>query len=756
MIGMRALLTCSSAAALAVPAVADAQSAPTAAAAVPEPVTGVDAEQQGLQDIVVTAQKREESLQSTAAAVQVIGAARLVDRGVTDITRLTSQTTGFIIQPSRQSVIIFSRGLGQSDAQSQTPVAVEVQLDGLTLPKNAQQFALFDVANVQALKGPQGVLYGRNAVGGAVLINSKRPTFDGISAEGFFEGGNYDLVHFFAAANLPFSDTFAIRAALDYINHDGYMSNGSLDANTMSGRLSLAWRPTDRLSVFLAGTFSTRQGHGYSVHVRPFDTAANGDEWFVTPVPTSGVVGVANFNDPRNRGYDRQEAYLITGEVDYSITDDVKMTYVGGYNNYSGDQLNASGLRPNGIFQSNNTFNFREDTQDIQNEVRLSYDRDKLRAVVGALQHKYETPNSSLQLAYHAGPIANGPLNFREFNYAVFGNVEIPVTDSLRIEGGVRQSWDRKAVTGTLSGSPVVLDKSNFPEWKHLSWKIGAQYDVATDILLYANVQDGYLPGSFQSASIATLTGLNRTRRYDDVKLKAYTAGFKSSFFDNRLRLNAEGFYYDYRNFQVNQRLELVVNGVAGFQNVYANIRKSRIFGLDVDATARVVKGGTLSVGVGLLNAKIRNTGFTQLAILQNNGRFVNAADPSLHGFTLPNSPKFTLNLGYEQQFELASGAKIIGNVATHHESSKWLDYTHPDVALALQASQWKTDVSLTYRTPNNRFSFSVWGRNLEDTATYSGWGGNQLRQGGVIVGSYSQSYIDAPRTYGVRAGFSL
>ncbi len=752
MIDVRALQIYGSAIAVAMPALAQAQAAPAAATS----VATADREAQGLEDIVVTAQKREEDLQKTAAAVQVIGNKDLVSRGVTDITRLTSQTAGIIIQPSRQSVIVVSRGLGQSDTQSQTPVAVEVQLDGLTLPKNAQQFALFDVANIQALKGPQGVLYGRNAVGGAVVISSKRPSFDRISAEGFIEGGNYALVHAFAAANLPFSDRFALRAALDYINRDGYMSNGSLNANTMSGRLSLGWHPTDRLSIWLAGTYSTRRGRGYSVHVRPFDPAANGDPWFVSPVPASGVVGVANFNDLRNQGYDQNKVYLISGEVDYSMTDTLRLTYVGGYNQYSGEQLNASGLRPSGIFQSNNTFNFREDTKDIQNEARLTYNQGKLRAVIGVLQHKYETPNSSLQLAYRAGPVVNGPLNYREYNYAVFANVEIPVTERIRIEGGLRQSWDRKAVKGTLSGSAVDLNESNFPQWKHLSWKIGAQFDLAEDVLLYANVQDGYLPGSFQSASTATLTGLSRGRRYDEVNLKAYTAGFKSTFLNNRVRFNAEGFYYDYGGFQVNQRLELIVNGVSGFQNIYANIRKSRIYGADIDLTAKLIRGGTFSAGVSLLNAKIQNTGFTKLAILQNNGQFVNVADPSLSGFTLPNSPTLTLNLSYEQQFELASGAKIIGNVATHHESGKWLDYTHPNVALAFQDSHWKSDVSLTYRTAGDRFSFTVWGRNLENTATYSSWGGNQLRQAGTVIGSYAQAYIDAPRTYGVRAGFAF
>lgn len=162
---------------LCVSGVATAQTSPDAppAAAAPSPADPAQNDA-GLEDIVVTAQKRDQTLQKTPASVQVVSAEQLVDRGVSDLTRITNQITGIAVQPSRQSVIIFSRGLGQSDTQSQTPVAVEVQQDGLTLSKNAQQFAFFDVANVQALKGPQGILYGRNAIGGAVLVTGSYAT----------------------------------------------------------------------------------------------------------------------------------------------------------------------------------------------------------------------------------------------------------------------------------------------------------------------------------------------------------------------------------------------------------------------------------------------------------------------------------------------------------------------------------------------------------------------------------------------------
>jgi iron complex outermembrane receptor protein len=758
-------LRCTSAVALFAPTMVFAQAnsaggtEPVATATAASPA----ATETGLADIVVTAQKRDSTLQHTPAAVQVIGAAALVDHGVTDIVRLQTQVTGLIIQPSRQSVYMFSRGLGQADAQYQTSPAIEMQEDGLTLPRSGQQFALFDIGNIQVLKGPQGILYGRYGIGGAVLVNSKRPTYGHIGGEASFELGNYGLMHGFGALNLPVSDNAGFRAAVDYQFHRGYVTNGEDDLDQIAGRLSFQTDLNDRLSIFLSATGADRKGHGFAQINFPRPSEAGQDPYVVLPVPSSGVVGFANFSANHNRGFLREKSYLLNGEINYKLTDDVKLSYVAGYFDHKGQQDNAFTNKTGPYFINYASTYYVEDSWDLQNEVRGTYQRGGMTIVIGALQHRFEAQDNVVQVAYRAGPFINGPHSPTESNYAVFGDVTVPITSKLRLEAGTRQSWDIKHDTGFLSNEAVDINGSNFKNFKNLSWKAGVEYDVTDHILTYANVQTGYLPGAYQTATTAVLNSLGLGRRYKSQKVTAYQAGVKSRFFDNRIQLNAEGFYYDYKNFQVTQRVTDPTNPNV-FQSPYANIRKSRIYGADIDLNARIIRNGTATVGLSLLNTKIIDSGFTRLAVIQLNGlprtetgaNGFPAIDPSLHGFDLPFSPHVTLNLGYEQLFPLASGGNFTANVSTHHESSKWLDYTHSPVFPGQQPSFWKTDVSLTYHAPSNVWYAGVWGRNLENRATYSSFTPSQLRVGGVLVGAYSNVYVDAPRTYGMRAGINF
>lgn len=757
-------LLCSVGLAVMAPGIANAQTSPASSPTGDQAKTGAEAAaSEGLADIVVTAQKREANLQKTPASVQVIGAASLVDHGVTDIVRLQTQVTGLIIQPSRASVYMFSRGLGQADAQYQTSPAIEMQQDGLTLPRSAQQLALFDIGNVQVLKGPQGILYGRYGIGGAVLVNSKRPTYDKITGEGTFEIGNYAMRHGFAAVNLPVAESAGFRASIDYNKHDGYTTNGQDDLDQIAGRLSFQANPTDRFSIFLSGTGAKRTGHGFAQVNFPRPVEANGDPYVVLPTPSSGIVGFANFDDYHNRGYNRQISYMFNGELKYKLLDELTASFVSGYFNNDGVQVNAFANKFGTNFVNYASTYYTEKSWDVQNEARLSYAHEGINAIVGVLQHRFVATDQIVQVAYKAGPYINGPHSPTENNYAVYGDVVVPVIDSLRLEAGARQSWDIKHDKGLLSNQPIVIDSSNFKGFKNLSWKVGAEYDVTSRILTYANIQTGYLPGAYQTASDAVLNSLGLSRRYKSQKVTAYQAGIKSRFWDNRLQFNAEGFYYDYRNFQVTQRVTDPTNPNA-FQSPYANIKKSRIYGVDADIQARVIDGGTLSVGLSLLNAKISDSGFTKLSVLQANGLARNelgrngfpALDPSLRGYDLPFSPRVTLNLGYEQIFDLHGGSQIVANAGTHHESGKWLDYTQSPLFPGRQPGFWKTDLSLTFKAPGNRWSVSVWGHNLENTATYSAFTPSQYRTNGVVTAAFTSVYIDAPRTYGVRVGVNF
>jgi iron complex outermembrane receptor protein len=754
------ILLASSALMVLSPAAALAQTPPAAPADQAAP-----AEDAGIGEIVVTAQKREENLQRTPAAVQVIGSQQLIDRGVTDIVRLQTQVSGIIIQPSRQSVYMFSRGLGQADAQYQTSPAIEMQQDGLTLPRSGQQFALIDIGNIQVLKGPQGILYGRYGIGGAVLVSSKRPTYDRVKGEGYMELGNYGLMHGFAAVNLPVSENAGFRAAIDYNFHNGYVTNGQNDLDQLSGRLSFQANLTDRLSIFLSATGADRNGKGFAQINFPRATEAGTDPYIVLPVPSSGVVGAANFNDPHNRGYLRERSLLLTGEVKYKLSSDIDLTYITGYFLHDGAQVNAFQNKVGNFAINYASTYYAEDSWDFQNEVRANFSRDGFNLIVGALQHRFEAQDNVVQVAYKSGPLINGPQSPTESNYAVFGDLTVPVTSGLRIEAGARQSWDIKHTKGLLSNQQVDINSSNFKDFKGFTWKVGAEYDIAPRLMAYANVQTGYLPGAYQTATTAVLTSLGLGRRFASQRVTAYQAGFKSRFLDNRVQLNAEGFYYDYKNFQVTQRVTDPTNPNA-FQSPYANIKKSRIYGADIDLTAKLIRNGTFNVGLSLLNTKIINSGFTRLAVIQLNGlprtesgaNGFPALDPSLRGYDLPFSPTVTLNLGYEHVFPLSNGGEVRASASTHYESSKWLDYTHSPLFPGQQPAFWKSDLSLGYRAPENRWNISIWARNLEDRATYSAFTPSQLRVAGNPnpIGAYSNVYIDAPRTYGVRAGITF
>lgn len=731
--------------------------APREVASADVATAGTVGEGEGEGEIVVTAQKRSETLQRTAAAVAVVGADQLVARGVTDLNRLTTQVTGILFTPQRSGVQIFSRGLGQSDGQQQTTASVEVDMDGVGLPKSAQQFALFDIANVQVLKGPQGILYGRNAIGGAVLINSVRPDPARFRAEARLEVGNYDLIHPFAAINVPLGGETAIRAAVDYQNRGGYLSNGANDIDQIAGRISFATRAIPDLSVFVAVTYADRSGMGFSQVSKPDPAGANGDPWFVAPVPQSGIVGGVNFGLRENRGFNDSQALLINGELIYDLTESLSLTYVGGYLHYRSEQVNAVQVAPRGVFVSNISNYYIEDSDENSNELRLRFDRDGFDFVLGAFTRSFKAPGAILQTSFRAGRFVTGPVTQRERNRALFANLRVPITEAVRVEAGVRASWDRKGAVGTLTGSVVDINPDNFADFTNTSWKLGVEADLAPRVLAYASVQTGYLPGAYQTASQATLNSLGLSRRYREQTLTAYTVGAKSRLFDNRLTLNVEGFYYDYSNFQVNQRVELSP-GSGLFQTPYANIEKSRILGVDVDVGLQVGTGGRASAGASFLSTRILDAGLRSLFVLQSDGRFLPSADPSLNGSSLPNAPELTLNLGYDQTFALGSGAELVASVSTHHQSSRFLDYTQPDVPGAIQPSFWKTDASLTYNAAGGRWNVALWVRNIENTATYNAFSGSPLRSTptGPLIGSYGLLYIDPPRTFGVRAGINF
>lgn len=224
---------------------AEAQTGP----ADPRPASIADATQDsdadGVVEIVVTAQKRSESLQSVPAAVTVVDGERLTALGVTSLTQLPNLTTGISITPLRTQTFTFVRGVGQTVTSPNADPAVATNLNGVYLPAEVTGTAFFDVDRIEILPGPQGTLYGRNAAGGVINLTGRSPG-DVLSVEGFAEIGNYERRQLVLSADLPLADGLGLRVAGTIIRHDGYANNGLDDERTSAVKARSSRSPDRR------------------------------------------------------------------------------------------------------------------------------------------------------------------------------------------------------------------------------------------------------------------------------------------------------------------------------------------------------------------------------------------------------------------------------------------------------------------------------------------------------------------------------
>src|SRR5580698_3632647 len=213
-----------------------------------------------LDEVVVTATKQAGSLQKTPAAITALSEDLLVSAGISDIRAAQDFVPSVRFQAESTSTEIYIRGIGGSLDDPQIEPPTSFNFNGIYVPREATSVPLYDVNQLEVLPGPQGTLYGRSSLGGAVNVNFNRPTNDyQTSAE--LEAGNYSLFHIIAVENLPVGNSFAVRLAVDDLQHSGYETSGADSQKDFSGRLSALYEPTDYLSIYLWDEIAALEGH---------------------------------------------------------------------------------------------------------------------------------------------------------------------------------------------------------------------------------------------------------------------------------------------------------------------------------------------------------------------------------------------------------------------------------------------------------------------------------------------------------------
>ncbi|WP_219894284.1 TonB-dependent receptor [Aquisediminimonas profunda] len=721
----------------------------TIGAFISTPVLAQEAPQsdQGLTDIIVTAQRRDENLQKAAIPVTAVNSAVLtaeVSSGE-DLTKLVpSVTISGAGGGTNQTTI---RGIGTLAGNGLAEQVVALNLDGVYLARPVAANGLYyDLERVEVLKGPQGTLYGRNATAGAINVISRKPIFKN---EGYLDvqGGNYNLYQAQGALNLRLSDTAAIRISGQGIHRDGYFRDGYNDQKQYSGRASILVEPSTALSLQLTADYVHFGGMGatgtYINFVPPSDPYAGVVNPVVNAIRASvvipGLTTPAGLAPIKADGFNATNLYGLTGVIKVD-TGAGELTIIPAYRRSNLNYLHYNAGFPVATVE-------HSDQKSL--EVRFSTPSDnRFKATVGGY---YFDEKGDFKLdAYVFGVPDNitlfSPSTSRVDRYnttslAMFGQATFDLTDTVRMIGGLRYTNEKKSILGAAVIPFAPSPFGNVPvdgnlEFNRLNWKAGIEADIGPRSLVYANVGTGFKAGGFFMAPAPNNT-------YRPESLVAVTVGSKNRFMDNKLQINLETYYWKYKD---KQTTHLVGNDL-----VTENAGAATLYGFELETSLRASRDDLLSSNILYNHTKYDDYTFllSNLSAWNCPRVAVSGANDRINcsGNVLQQSPKLSINLNYEHSFRLASGARVVFAAAGTYRSGYWAG--DEQLAGQRQDAYVKGDFSLTYNAPDDRFYLGAYVENLGNEAVKSGsFVTSILNQ--PIVGLY------APRTYGVRAGINF
>jgi iron complex outermembrane recepter protein len=709
-----------------------------------------------VQEVVVTAQRREQSILKVPVAVTAVTGNALQTRGVTNSAQLSTVVPNLQVNSAYgETQPNFSlRGVSvanEYNSNQVSPIGVYIN-DVYIVSRTSQGMGLFDLDRVEVLRGPQGTLFGRNTTGGAINFITREPSLSG--SNGYAEAGygSFNTFKFDAAGETTLaSDQVGLRAAVNYEEGDGQFKNvfpGGKDpdsTDTLQGRLSLRLRPDNLpLDVKIVA---------YGGHNDP------------TQAPVFGLgaarQGLDFFQVDENRvGHNDTTSFGFSVNATYAISDDLKLISITSYDGGSQNLQQAADGSPLDILD----INWRSRFQQFSEELRLNYSSSLLNLIGGVYYGKDDTvTDNTFDIGGAIAPGVNGGF-FQHFHqarqsYAVFAQGDINLTPKLVLTLGIRYTADRAqyedgnadlflgnvgapetplATTVPCAGPPGACaydpsarfslhGQNNAP-----TGRAALSYTFDNGVLVYASYNRGYRSGAFNGGGYTSSSGITYIQ---PETVNAYETGVKGRFFDRRLTLAAAGFYYDYQNQQVQDTR-------AGPVSFLVNAPQSEIYGAEAEATFRVVPSFILNGSIGLLHAK-----YEKLTL----------QDTSLAGNDLPFAPHITVQGGFDWTVaEIADGEVTFSPTVNYVGQQYFSPFdalnaagSGQDNAELQQKAYTKVNASLAWKHQN--LTLRLWVDNLFD-AEVLGYG-LDLRGAGF---PYNFIVPEPPRTFGVAAKVSF
>ncbi len=696
-------------------------------------------------EIVVTAQKREQNLQEVPAAVSAFGAQQLEAQSVQALTDLNSKVPNVVLAPVGAypyASAFFIRGLGFADVESTFEPSVGVEMNGVYLARNSgalQDF--FDIDSVEILRGPQGTLYGRNTIGGVVSVRTKTAQ-PGDDFGGAVQGtvGDHGRLEGRVALNIPLGDMFAARVSYLYKNYDGYSHNAYLkqdvgDNEVNSGRLTLVAKPNDLFDATLVADFDRERGSGAAFRnaARPGNVYYNFSPDTGTPTPIFPA-GNSNPKDPYTV-YNNTPTFARVDTWGLAFTTNWHLgfgtvTTVTGYREFKDQVQSDYDASPVNFF-----FAYRDQTHEqFSQEIRLASDGEgKLDYVVGAyyLDQGYDITNTQGGLIY--GGITTPQIASQDnMAWALFGQLDYHVTDALTVTAGGRYSYEEKEFTNKPLFFPVSKTYKN--DWENFSPKLGVNYEINGDLMVYGSWAKGFRSGGYNGRA-ASFTSAGP---YGSEIVESFEVGAKSELFDRRLRLNGAAFSSTYSDMQVGSQ-GLTTAGV--YESIVTNAGKAKIDGVEAEALWVVGGGLRINANIAYLDARFEEnfTDFTSDGI-------DNPTDNS--DLPLAYAPEWSGSLGATYTRDVGIGDLTInGNMVYMDDiytSGGVLNRTS-DVQVRPSNTLYDATVALE---GTQGWRVALWGKNLTDEHVINNTFG---------LGALGNLRVyQAPRTFGFEVGYKF
>jgi len=726
-------------------------------------------------EIIVTAQRREQSLNSVPMSITAIGGDQLTAQGISTTADLAKIVPGLTFTQSQIATPVYTiRGVGFYESTLAASPAVSVYVDEVPLPfAILTQGAALDLARVEVLKGPQGTLYGQNATGGAINYISAKPGND-FEAGADASFGRFNAFELSGFVSGPLTDTLGVRVSARVDEggawQENYTRNDKLgNARRLSGRALFVWNPVSELEVTLNVNGwrdrSDVQAPQLTAHT-PYNPAGAYPYVLATPLaPANARAANWSAQTPMRRDDDFYQASL---RADLDLSDDIRLTSITSWLEFNTDatqDLDATQWRQLDSYTPGNV-------KSLFQELRLTGTSGNARWILGA---NYSHDKASEQQILNTDDLSSNVIipglpiltvsgvftNQKVTTYAGYANVEYDLTPNLTAQGGIRYTRNERSFNGCgydadgttylsfnvltqlFTGAPPInpigpgscltfspafqpslvtdrLDQDN------ISWRGGLTYTFDNRAIVYANVSRGWKAGGFPTVPASSFTGfLPATQE----SLLAYEAGFKLPLADRTLQLNAAGFYYDYSEKQVRGR---ILDPIFGLLERLVNIPTSHIYGVEAAIDWRPVDGLTANLSGTYVKSRIDEfTGYNGTGVFAD-----------FEGSAFPFTPKWQLTGDVQYKWPVSDRWKAMIGTNVNYNSAT--NSTFGDPAILRINARTLVDLRAGVETEDGKFRVQLRGRNIF----------NEYYWNSTFQADTAWRMAGRPATYGISLGW--